>query len=127
MSSSVISSITFIWLVLIAIVTWSGLGIELGEHVAGVIGQPFRVGAFTFGSKRDRSADLQDHVRHRLAQSGQQFVELRKPLAAFAVELADVDVQDGGTGLVAVDGLLHVLFDGQREILGKVVDLHSGP
>ena len=123
MSSAVISSMMFIWTVLIAMVTWSGCGIELGQHVPGVVGEPLRVRAFTFGGEGDRSADLQDHVRHRLAQSGEQLVELRQPLGALAVELADVDVQHGGAGLVAVHRLLDVLVHRQRQVLAEVVQL----
>ena len=126
MSSSVISSTMFIWLVLIAMVTWSGARVELGEHVPGVVLEPLGVRAVALGRERDRAADLQDHLRHGLAQPAQQLVEHREPLGALAVELTDVDVQHRGAGVPAVHRLLDVLVHGQREVLGEVGRLPLG-
>ena len=105
-SASHICSTMFIWLVLIAIVTWSGRGCELGEHVARVVAQPLGRLALAFRRERDRAADLDDQFGHACADAGDQFVELRQALAALAVELAHVQVQHGRAGVVAVDGLL---------------------
>ena len=116
----------FIWLVLIAMVTWSGCGVELGQHVPRVVAEPLGVGAVALGGEGDRAADLQDHVRHGLTQAAEQLVELREPLGALAVELADVDVQHGGAGLVAVDRGLDVLVHRHRQVLAEVVRLPLG-
>ena len=126
MSSSVISSTMFIWLVLMAMVTWSGRRVELGQHVPGVVAEPLGVRAVALGGEGDGAADLQDHVRHGLAEPAEQLVEHRQPLGALAVELADVDVQHGGAGVVAVDRGLDVLVHGQRQVLAEVVRLPLG-
>ncbi|EDS99882.1 hypothetical protein BamIOP4010DRAFT_6597 [Burkholderia ambifaria IOP40-10] len=97
-----------------------GLRRQLGEHVAGVVGQPFRVGALAFRRERDRAADLQDHVRHGLAQPAEQLVEFRQPLAALAVEFAHMHVQHRRARVVAVDGLLHVLVHRHRNVFRKI-------
>ena len=62
-----------------------GLRIELGEHVARVVGQPLGGGAFSLRCEGDRAAHLQDHVGHRDAQASEQLVELGQALRALAV------------------------------------------
>jgi len=83
---------------------------------------PLSESRFALGlrSEGDRTADLQDHVRHGHLQLAQQLVELREPLGPLAVFLAHVQVQHGGAGIVAVHRLLHVLLHGDRQVLGEV-------
>jgi hypothetical protein len=96
------------------------LRIELGQHVARVVGQPLGLGAVGLGREGDRAADLDDHVRHGLAHAGDQLVELGQALGALAVELAHVQVQHGGARVVAVHRLLHLSFHRDGNVLGKV-------
>ena len=107
-------------MVLTVTVTWSGFGVELGQHVARVVGQPLGVGAFGLGREGDRAADLDDHVRHGLAHAGDQLVELGQALGALAVELAHVQVQHRGAGVVAVHRLLDLGFHRDRDVLREV-------
>ena len=102
------------------------LGVELGEHVPGVVGEPLGVGAFALRGEGDRAPDLKDHVRDGLAQPAEQLVELGHALGALAVQLTDVDVQHGGPGVVAVDRRLDVLVHGQGQVLGEVGRLPFG-
>jgi len=91
-SSALSSSQTFIWLVVDCDRHLVGLRVELGQHVERVVVQPLGVGAFAFGSERDRAADLQKHAGHCIAQPRQDLVEHRQALAAFAIGLAHVHV-----------------------------------
>jgi hypothetical protein len=111
---------TFICEVFTVTVTWSGFRVEVGQHVAGVVGQPLGGRAVGFRRERDRAADLDHHVGHGLAHAGDQLVELGQPLGALAVEFSHVQVQHGGTGVVAVDRLLHLLFHRHRNVLREV-------
>ncbi len=61
--------------------------LQLGQHVARVVGQPLGGRAVRLGSKADRSAHLDDHLGHARTHAGDQLVELRQTLAAFAIEL----------------------------------------
>ena len=108
-------------------VTWSGFGVELGEHVTRVVGQPLGGGAFRFRREGDRAAHLQDHVGHGHAKPLKQLVELGQTLGALAVEFAHMHVQHGGAGVVAVDRLLHLLVDRHRDVLGEVGRHPFGP
>jgi hypothetical protein len=62
-----------------------------------------------------------------LAHAGDQLVELGQALAALAVELAHMQVQHGGAGVVAVHRLLDLLFHRDRDVFGKSEGIHSGP
>ncbi|MND82664.1 hypothetical protein D3C80_745040 [compost metagenome] len=93
---------------------------QLGQHVAGVIGEPLGRLALPFRREGDGAADLDDHVGHRLAHPGDQLVELGQPLGAGAVQLAHVQVQHCGTRLVAVDRLLDLLLHGHRNVFREV-------
>lgn len=95
-----------------------GPRVEFGQQVAGVVAEPLRLGALVLGGERDGSADLQDHVRDGLAQPPDEFVELGHALGAVPVQFTHVDVQDGGTGVVAVHGGLDVLVHGEGEVVG---------
>ncbi|MCY1424859.1 hypothetical protein D9M71_406260 [compost metagenome] len=95
-----------------------GLGIEFGEHVAGVVVQPLRCFPFAFRGKRDRAADLQHHLWHGLAQQAKHFVELAQALGAFAGFFADMHMQHRGASVVAVDGFLDLLIHAHRDIVG---------
>ena len=97
-----------------------GLGVELGQHVAGVVAQPLGGSAFRLRRKADRAAHLDHHLGHGLAHAGDQLVELGQALAALAVELAHVQVQHGGAGVVAVHRLLDLRFHRDGDVLGKV-------
>ncbi|MNQ93791.1 hypothetical protein D3C85_1092730 [compost metagenome] len=55
---------------------------QLGQHVAGVVRQPLGRLPLAFRREGDGAADLDDHVRHRLAHPGDQFVELGQALGA---------------------------------------------
>ncbi len=96
------------------------LGVEFGQHVAGVVLQPLGGGAVGLGREGDRAADLDDHVRHRLAHAGDQFIEHGQALGALAVQLAHMQVQHGGAGVVAVDRLLHLLIHGDGNVFRKI-------
>jgi hypothetical protein len=76
--------------------------------------------AVGFGGEGDGAADLDDHVGDGVAHAGDELVELGQALAALAVELAHVQVEHRGAGVVAVDGLLHLLLHGERNVLGEV-------
>ena len=65
MSESVISSTMFIWLVLIAIVTWSGLG-SSSASMCRVSSESHLASAPSPPGRRRSTADLQDHLRHRV-------------------------------------------------------------
>jgi hypothetical protein len=93
---------------------------QVGEHVARVVGQPLGGLALVFRGERDRAAHLDDHVGHRRAHAGNQLVELGQPLGALAVQLAHVQVQHGGAGVVAIHGLLHLFFHRYRDVFRKV-------
>ncbi|KAF7957155.1 hypothetical protein AWV80_01480 [Cupriavidus sp. UYMU48A] len=82
-----------------------------------IVIQPLGGLAFALGRKRDRTADLQHHLGHGLAQASEQLVELGQPLAALTVGLAHMDVQHGGAGVVAVDRLLDLLVHRDRDIV----------
>ncbi|SPA31811.1 conserved hypothetical protein [Cupriavidus taiwanensis] len=97
------------------------LRLQLGQHMAGVVRQPLGLLAVILRRERDRAADLDDHVRHRGAHAGDQFVELGQALGALAVEFAHVQVQHGGTGVVAIHRLLHLLFHGHRNVFREVL------
>jgi hypothetical protein len=103
------------------------LGIELGQHVARVVGQPLGVRAFSLGREGDRAADLDDQVRHGLAHAGDQLIELGQALGALAIEFAHVQVQDRGARVVAVHGLLDLRFHRDGMSCGKSEGIHSGP
>src|SRR5262252_3013379 len=87
-SASDICSTRFIWLVLTAIVTWSGAGSSSASMWRVSSESRF---AFALGGKADRATDLQDHFRNCDAQASQQLIEHRQPLRALAVQLADVN------------------------------------
>ncbi|KEH10765.1 hypothetical protein GY15_30235 [Delftia sp. 670] len=97
-----------------------GHGLQLGQHVARVVGQPLGGRAVRLGSKADRSAHLDDHLGHTRTHAGDQLVELRQTLAAFAVQLAHMQVQHGGAGVVAVHGLLDLLVHGHGNVFGEI-------
>ena len=78
------------------------------------------MGAFSLGREGDRAADLDDQVRHGVAHAGDQLVELRQALGAFAVELAHVQVQHRGAGVVAVHRLLDLGFHADRDVFREV-------
>ncbi|MOA02412.1 hypothetical protein D3C78_1218630 [compost metagenome] len=93
---------------------------QFGQQVAGVVAQPQGAFAFAFRGEGNRAADLDDHVRHGFTHAGDQLVELGQALGALAVQLAHVQVQHGGAGLVAIDGLLYLLFHGQGNVFREV-------
>ena len=88
-----------------------------------VVGQPLRIGTFPLRGKRNRPADLQNHLGNGLTQATEKLVELRQTLRALAVEFTHVDVENCGTGVETVDGLLDVLVHRQREVFCKIVRL----
>ncbi len=97
-----------------------GLGVEFGQHVARVVAQPFGCRAFGFRREADGAAHLDQHLGHRLAHAANQFIELRQPLASLAVQLPHMQVQHGRAGVVAVDRLLDLFVNGDRDVFRKV-------
>ena len=118
-SAAHICSTTFIWLELMAIVTWSGVGCSSASMWRVSSDSHLAVGAVAFRGEADGAADLQDHVGHAGADAGQQFIELGQALGALAVEFAHVQVQHGGAGVVAVHRLLDVLFHGDGDVFAE--------
>ncbi|MNO54520.1 hypothetical protein D3C76_449940 [compost metagenome] len=97
------------------------LGGQLGQHVPGVVAQPLGRFAFAFGRKGNRATHLDDHVRYRFADPGDQFVELGQALGAGAIEFAHVQVEHRGARFIAVDCLLHLLIHGDRDVLREII------
>ena len=96
-----------------------GLGIELRQHVARVVIEPGGLGFRRVRREGDRSADLDDHVRDGFLHPPQQVVvvvEIGRSHAGGRV--AHVEMQNGRTGLVAVDRRLHLLVPGERDVRG---------
>ena len=85
-----------------------------------VVAQPFRLSAFAFRRKRDRAADLQHHFRHRRAQAIEHLVEDADALGALAIRFAAMDVQHGCSGVVAIDRLLHLVGEGDRNVFREI-------
>ncbi len=93
------------------------LGIEFRQHVPRVVIEPFRLRFRRVRRKRNRPADLQDHLRHRLLQPAEQIivlVEIDRALAGRGI--AHVHVQHRRAGVVAVDRRLHLLVPGERNV-----------
>ena len=97
-----------------------GHGRQLGQHVTGVIRQPLGCAVRAFWGKADGAADLNNHFRHALTHTGNQFVELGQALAALAIVFTHVQMQHGGTGFVAVHRLLNLLFHGDWDVFREV-------
>ncbi|MCY1218349.1 hypothetical protein D9M72_302930 [compost metagenome] len=94
--------------------------VQFGQCVSGVVRQPLGSLAIVFRCKRNRAADLNDHVRHRLAHAGDQFVEHGQALGALAIRFAHMQVQHAGACLIAIDGLLDLRFHGHRDVFGEI-------
>jgi hypothetical protein len=77
--------------------------------------------------ERDRAADLDDHLGHRLAHAGDQLVELGQALGTLAVRLAHVQVQHGGAGVSAIDAFCTCASMLTAMSSGKSEGNHSGP
>ena len=95
-----------------------GLRVQLGQHVARVVVQPLGFGAIGVRREGDRTAHLQDHLRHGLAQHAEELVvlvEVRRALAGLRV--AHVHVQHRRAGVVAVDRRLHLLLPAEGKVL----------
>ncbi len=60
------------------------LRIELRQHVAGVVVEPFGLGVRRVRRERDRAADLDDHLRHRLPDPREELVVLVEVARALA-------------------------------------------
>jgi hypothetical protein len=103
-----------------------GHGVELGQHVARVVRQPLGGLALALGGEGDGAADLDDHLRHGLAHARDQLVELGQPLAALAVQLAHMQVQHGGAGVVAIHRLLDLLIHRDGMSCGKSAGSQPG-
>ncbi|MCY1240411.1 hypothetical protein D9M72_532580 [compost metagenome] len=95
-------------------------GIEVGEHVAGVVRQPLGCLPVILRREGDRAAHLDDHVGHRGAHAGNQLVELGQALGALAVQFPHMQVQHGGAGVVAVHGLLDLCLHGDRNVFREI-------
>ncbi|MDT4851550.1 hypothetical protein FQZ97_857340 [compost metagenome] len=93
---------------------------QLGQHVAGVVGQPLGDVAVGFRGEGNRAADLEDHPRAGLTDTRQQFIELGQALGALAVFLTYVDVQDGRAGVVAVHGFLDLRAHADRDVFREI-------
>ncbi|MNP42990.1 hypothetical protein D3C76_1367850 [compost metagenome] len=88
--------------------------------MAGVVGQPLGRFAVAFRGEGNRAADLDDHVRHGFAHTGDQLVELGQALGALAVQFTHMQVQDRGAGFIAIDRFLDLLVHGQRDVFREV-------
>jgi hypothetical protein len=88
--------------------------------VARIVRQPQGGFAIAFRREGNRTADLDDHVRHGFTHTGDQLVEFRQALGTLAVQFAHMQVQDCGAGLITFDRFLHLLVHGQRDVFGEV-------
>src|SRR3546814_7452780 len=79
-----------------------------------VVGQPLRLLTVAFRREGNRTADLDEEFRDAGANAGDQLVEFRQTLAALAIQLAYVQMQDAGARVVAIDRLLDLLFHRHR-------------
>lgn len=98
-----------------------GLGVDRGQHVAGVIAQPLGL-VVALGREGDRPAELQDHPGHGLAQPGDLGAVLVEVLGDVAgLGITYVHVQHRRPGVVAVHRLLDLLIPGDRDVLREIV------
>jgi hypothetical protein len=92
---------------------------QLGQHVTGIVAQPFGLLSLTLGRKRNRAADLQDHLRHGFLQASEQVVELVKVRGQVpGGRVAHMNVQDRGAGVVAVHRGLDLFIPGDGDVGG---------
>src|SRR3546814_9024405 len=84
---------------------------QLGQRMPCVVGQPLRLLTVAFRREGNRTADLDEEFRDAGANAGDQLVEFRQTLAALAIQLAYVQMQDAGARVVAIDRLLDLLLD----------------
>ena len=93
------------------------LGIDLGQLVARVVALELRLFA-RLRREGDRPADLQDHLRHSLAQPRDLivvFLEVLRDVAGLGI--AHMDVQQRGAGVVTIHRGLDLLVPGDGELL----------
>ena len=111
---------TFICEVLIVTVTWSGLGSSSASMWRVSSHSHLAAAPSVSGAKLIEPPTWMTISGTAIAHAGDQLVELRQALAALAVEFAHMQVQHGGAGVVAIDGLLDLLLHRDRDVLGKV-------
>ena len=93
------------------------LGIDFGQLMARVVALELRFFAW-LRRKRDRPAELQDHLRHGLAQTPDLIVVLVEVFRDVAgLGIAHMDVQQRGAGVVTVHCGLDLFVPGDREFL----------
>ena len=85
--------------------------------MAGIVIKPFGGGTFGLGGKADRTADLKQHVRHGRAQPVNHLVKPIEIFGAGAVGFADVEVQHGRAGIIAINSLLDLLGKADRNVI----------
>ena len=93
------------------------LGIDFGQLMARVVALELRFFAW-LGGKRDRPAELQDHLRHGIAQSPDLvvvLVEVFGDVAGFGI--AHMDVQQRCAGVVTVHRGLDLFVPGDGKFL----------
>ena len=98
-----------------------GLGVQLGQHVTGVVGQPLGGSTVCLGGKADGAAHLNNHLRHAGTHASDQLVELGQALAATAIEFTHMQVQHLGASVEAINGLLNLVFHGDGDFTGEVI------
>ncbi|SAL87954.1 hypothetical protein AWB67_07507 [Caballeronia terrestris] len=98
-----------------------GLRIEFREHVTCIVRQPLCRLPVVFRRERDRTAHLDDHVRHRRTYARDQLVELREALGTLAVQLADMQMQHGGTRVITIHGFLDLIVHRHRNVFREVL------
>ena len=97
-----ICSTTFIWFAVDGDGHLVGLRRQFGEHVAGVVGQPLGDFAIAFRAKEIEPPTCRIMSGTRARMPAISSLNLDRRLEPFAVEFANVNVNDRGAGVVAI-------------------------
>ena len=97
---------------------WTRL--QLSQHVARIVGQPFGLTLRAFGCKADGAPHLNDHFRNGFAHTRNQLIEFGQAFAALAIIFTHMQVQHRGPCFVAVNRLLNLLGHGDGNVFRKI-------